>query len=90
MKMLLLLSLVIVNMVMENSRLWCLRDDSAGKEISNYVGSHALVLTIVECKGLDFQVLPPQRPQPQWAGCKYVHRKTKFWSPPIFLYFLNS
>lgn len=32
------------------------RDDSARKEISAYVGNHALVLTIVECKGLEFQV----------------------------------
>ncbi|KAL6223346.1 hypothetical protein ACLB2K_006733 [Fragaria x ananassa] len=31
------------------------RDDSAQKEISNVVGKHALVLTIVECKGLEFQ-----------------------------------
>lgn len=33
------------------------RDDSARKEISNFVGKHALVLTIVECKGLEFQVI---------------------------------
>lgn len=32
------------------------RDDSARKEISAFVGNHALVLTIVECKGLEFQV----------------------------------
>lgn len=32
------------------------RDDSARKEILNYVGKQALVLTIVECKGLEFQV----------------------------------
>ncbi|KAJ6401717.1 hypothetical protein OIU84_013891 [Salix udensis] len=31
------------------------RDDDARKEIDNYVGKHALVLTIVECKGLEFQ-----------------------------------
>ncbi|XP_065871329.1 uncharacterized protein [Euphorbia lathyris] len=31
------------------------RDDSARKEISKYVGKQALVLTIVECKGLEFQ-----------------------------------
>ncbi|KAK4424964.1 Helicase SEN1 [Sesamum alatum] len=31
------------------------RDDSARKEISNYIGDQALVLTIVECKGLEFQ-----------------------------------
>ncbi|KAL6219653.1 hypothetical protein ACLB2K_007412 [Fragaria x ananassa] len=31
------------------------RDDSAQKEISNVVGKHALVLTIVERKGLEFQ-----------------------------------
>ncbi|CAL5430273.1 unnamed protein product [Camellia sinensis] len=31
------------------------RDDCARKEISNYVGKQALVLTIVECKGLEFQ-----------------------------------
>jgi hypothetical protein len=32
------------------------RDDAARKEIDNYVGKHALVLTVVECKGLEFQV----------------------------------
>ncbi|KAI3470132.1 hypothetical protein Pfo_026795 [Paulownia fortunei] len=31
------------------------RDDSARKEISNYIGHQALILTIVECKGLEFQ-----------------------------------
>lgn len=31
------------------------RDDCARKEISEYVGKQALVLTIVECKGLEFQ-----------------------------------
>ncbi|KAL2343586.1 hypothetical protein Fmac_004871 [Flemingia macrophylla] len=31
------------------------RDESARKEISDYVGKHALVLTILECKGLEFQ-----------------------------------
>ncbi|XP_048231885.1 uncharacterized protein LOC8275336 isoform X1 [Ricinus communis] len=31
------------------------RDDSARKEICKYVGKQALVLTIVECKGLEFQ-----------------------------------
>ncbi|KAK6146301.1 hypothetical protein DH2020_020170 [Rehmannia glutinosa] len=31
------------------------RDDSAREEISNYIGHQALVLTIVECKGLEFQ-----------------------------------
>ncbi|PWA59104.1 uvrD-like Helicase, ATP-binding domain, P-loop containing nucleoside triphosphate hydrolase [Artemisia annua] len=31
------------------------RDDCAKKEICKYVGSNALVLTIVECKGLEFQ-----------------------------------
>ncbi|PRQ41353.1 putative hydrolase [Rosa chinensis] len=31
------------------------RDDSARNEISKLVGKHALVLTIVECKGLEFQ-----------------------------------
>ncbi|KAL7163132.1 hypothetical protein ACSBR2_039265 [Camellia fascicularis] len=31
------------------------RDDCASKEISDYVGKQALVLTIVECKGLEFQ-----------------------------------
>ncbi|KAK1553169.1 hypothetical protein Q3G72_030003 [Acer saccharum] len=31
------------------------RDDCARKEISNQVGKQALVLTIVECKGLEFQ-----------------------------------
>ncbi|KAJ7942731.1 UvrD-like Helicase, ATP-binding domain, P-loop containing nucleoside triphosphate hydrolase [Quillaja saponaria] len=31
------------------------RDDGARKEILNYVGKHALVLTILECKGLEFQ-----------------------------------
>ncbi|KAJ9159628.1 hypothetical protein P3X46_025121 [Hevea brasiliensis] len=31
------------------------RDDSARKETCNYVGKQALVLTIVECKGLEFQ-----------------------------------
>ncbi|KAG6766037.1 hypothetical protein POTOM_030102 [Populus tomentosa] len=33
------------------------RDDAARKEIDNYVGKHALVLTVVECKGLEFQAL---------------------------------
>jgi len=32
------------------------RDESAQKEILNIVGKKALVLTIVECKGLEFQV----------------------------------
>ncbi|XP_035540340.1 uncharacterized protein LOC108992280 isoform X2 [Juglans regia] len=31
------------------------RDDSARKEVAKYVGKQALVLTIVECKGLEFQ-----------------------------------
>ncbi|XP_065872272.1 uncharacterized protein [Euphorbia lathyris] len=31
------------------------RDDSARQEISGYVGKQALILTIVECKGLEFQ-----------------------------------
>ncbi|KAF2298178.1 hypothetical protein GH714_016782 [Hevea brasiliensis] len=31
------------------------RDDSARKEVYNYVGKQALVLTIMECKGLEFQ-----------------------------------
>ncbi|KAL3835054.1 hypothetical protein ACJIZ3_009790 [Penstemon smallii] len=31
------------------------RDDSVRKEISKFVGHQALVLTIVECKGLEFQ-----------------------------------
>ncbi|WCJ18668.1 P-loop containing nucleoside triphosphate hydrolases superfamily protein [Euphorbia peplus] len=31
------------------------RDDNARKEISKYVGKQALVLTIMECKGLEFQ-----------------------------------
>ncbi|KAK9117954.1 hypothetical protein Scep_016047 [Stephania cephalantha] len=31
------------------------RDDYAKKEIAGYVGKQALVLTIVECKGLEFQ-----------------------------------
>ncbi|KAA8532347.1 hypothetical protein F0562_032398 [Nyssa sinensis] len=31
------------------------RDDCARMEISDYVGKQALVLTIVECKGLEFQ-----------------------------------
>ncbi|KAL2559236.1 TPR and ankyrin repeat-containing protein 1 [Forsythia ovata] len=31
------------------------RDDSVKKEISNYIGHQALILTIVECKGLKFQ-----------------------------------
>ncbi|KAL1535324.1 hypothetical protein AAHA92_28118 [Salvia divinorum] len=31
------------------------RDDSAKKEISKYIGHQALILTIVECKGLEFQ-----------------------------------
>ncbi|KAM7467346.1 hypothetical protein LguiB_014908 [Lonicera macranthoides] len=31
------------------------RDDCARVEVSNYVGKQALVLTIVECKGLEFQ-----------------------------------
>ncbi|XP_058731228.1 uncharacterized protein LOC131603010 [Vicia villosa] len=31
------------------------RDDCARKEISDYVGKQALVLTILECKGLEFQ-----------------------------------
>ena len=33
------------------------RDDSVRKEISNYVGKQALVLTIIESKGLEFQVI---------------------------------
>lgn len=33
------------------------RDDNARKEISNHVGKQALLLTILECKGLEFQVL---------------------------------
>ena len=32
------------------------RDHSVQKEISSYVGKNALVLTIIECKGLEFQV----------------------------------
>ncbi|MCL7029786.1 hypothetical protein MKW94_028341 [Papaver nudicaule] len=32
------------------------RDESAKKEIIEYIGKQALVLTIVECKGLEFQV----------------------------------
>ncbi|CAL8993557.1 unnamed protein product [Prunus brigantina] len=31
------------------------RDDGARKDVSMFVGKHALVLTIVECKGLEFQ-----------------------------------
>ncbi|XP_068331779.1 uncharacterized protein [Pyrus communis] len=31
------------------------RDDDARKEVSKFVGKHALVLTIVECKELEFQ-----------------------------------
>ncbi|CBI27489.3 unnamed protein product, partial [Vitis vinifera] len=31
------------------------RDDCSRKEISDYVGEQALVLTILECKGLEFQ-----------------------------------
>ncbi|CAK9141755.1 unnamed protein product [Ilex paraguariensis] len=31
------------------------RDDSARMEISDYIGKQALVLTIMECKGLEFQ-----------------------------------
>ncbi|XP_073153825.1 uncharacterized protein [Henckelia pumila] len=31
------------------------RDDSTRKEISKYIGSQALVLTIIECKGLEFE-----------------------------------
>ncbi|CAI9770919.1 unnamed protein product [Fraxinus pennsylvanica] len=31
------------------------RDDSAREEISNWIGHQALILTIVECKGLEFQ-----------------------------------
>ena len=33
------------------------RDDSAREGISRDVGNHALVLTILECKGLEFQVI---------------------------------
>jgi superfamily I DNA/RNA helicase len=33
------------------------RDDHVRKEITEYVGKQALVLTIVECKGLEFQVV---------------------------------
>jgi hypothetical protein len=33
------------------------RDDYARKEILDYVGKQALVLTILECKGLEFQVV---------------------------------
>lgn len=32
------------------------RDDSARDEVSSYIGDQALVLTILECKGLEFQV----------------------------------
>ena len=32
------------------------RDDATKKQIVNLVGKQALVLTIVECKGLEFQV----------------------------------
>ncbi|MCL7028346.1 hypothetical protein MKW94_019846 [Papaver nudicaule] len=32
------------------------RDDSARKKIAEYIGKQALVLTIAECKGLEFQV----------------------------------
>ena len=32
------------------------RDDAAKKQIIDLVGKQALVLTIVECKGLEFQV----------------------------------
>ncbi|KAL2459853.1 uncharacterized protein Fot_54597 [Forsythia ovata] len=31
------------------------RDDSAKREICNYIGHQALILTIAECKGLEFQ-----------------------------------
>ncbi|KAL7258164.1 hypothetical protein ACSBR1_004309 [Camellia fascicularis] len=31
------------------------RDDSSRREISDYIGKQALVLTIMECKGLEFQ-----------------------------------
>ncbi|XP_042503955.1 uncharacterized protein LOC122081053 isoform X2 [Macadamia integrifolia] len=31
------------------------RDDSAKKEVSDHIGKQALVLTILECKGLEFQ-----------------------------------
>ncbi|XP_062113026.1 uncharacterized protein LOC133824169 isoform X1 [Humulus lupulus] len=31
------------------------RDDNARKEISGYVGKQALLLTVLECKGLEFQ-----------------------------------
>ena len=33
------------------------RDDSARKEVFDYVEKQALVLTILECKGLEFQVV---------------------------------
>lgn len=33
------------------------RDDSSRKEILDYVGKQALVLSILECKGLEFQVV---------------------------------
>jgi hypothetical protein len=33
------------------------RDDDMKKQVVNVVGKQALVLTIVECKGLEFQVL---------------------------------
>ncbi|XP_034201217.1 TPR and ankyrin repeat-containing protein 1-like [Prunus dulcis] len=32
------------------------RDDGTKKDVSTFVGKHALVLTIVECKGLEFQL----------------------------------
>ncbi|KAI3970211.1 hypothetical protein MKW92_052698 [Papaver armeniacum] len=32
------------------------RDDSVRKEIAEHIGKQALVLTIAECKGLEFQV----------------------------------
>ncbi|XP_043696288.1 TPR and ankyrin repeat-containing protein 1-like [Telopea speciosissima] len=31
------------------------RDDSKKKEVSDHIGKHTLVLTILECKGLEFQ-----------------------------------
>lgn len=31
------------------------RDEAAKKEVSDFVGKQALILTIVECKGLEFQ-----------------------------------
>lgn len=60
-------------------------DDSAKKEISAYVGNHALVLTIVECKGLEFQVFI--RFLPMWSV--YIFSQHRIWGNSIIFSFFE-